>query len=101
MYGVVLDAKWWLSLVSKVITFMVTFGVKNVGNVLNYEQNCGNPNDSYAVTITKKPFLAQTACSTLLTCFLAAFTCVLRVQTFRYQSIIMLIWDAAKRHKLQ
>jgi len=58
--GVVLGTKWRLSLVCKVITFMATFGVQNVSDVLNCEQKTGNPNDSYAVVITKKPFPMQT-----------------------------------------
>jgi len=61
--GVVLDAKWRSSLVCEVMTFMVTFGVQNFSDVLiiNCEQKSGNPNDSYAITITKKPILMQTA----------------------------------------
>jgi len=41
--GVVLDTKWRLSLVHEVITFMVTFGVQNVGDIFNCEQKSGNP----------------------------------------------------------
>jgi len=61
-YGAsILDAKWSSNLVCKVSTFMVTLGVQNGVDVLNCEQKSGNPNDSYAVTITKKPIPKQTA----------------------------------------
>jgi len=72
--------------VCKVITFMVTFGVQNVSDVLNREQKSKNPNDSCVVVITKKPFPTQTACSTLLTCLLAAFT-----STFESMYVLVLL----------
>jgi len=55
--------------------------ILNVDN----EQKSGNPSDSYAIVITKKPFLMQIACSAWLTCLLAAFT---SVYTFWYYRVV-------------
>jgi len=53
--------------------------------IANCEQKSGDSNDLYAIAITKKSFLMQTACSTLLICLLAAFW---KVKMFWYYHVV-------------